>query len=305
MVPQSPLTNSQDVTLLKTIPTEKLIQDWKNSFGIDITEEVYEHENIYFYKCNETQLKFFVPTQTVGSAKLYEHLQKFEWYYMPQKWEHDVAIQDLNNCHKILEVGCGKGAFVERLRKELKVDAQGIELNSSAVAYACEKGIPVSQDDLYDLSNQKANYFDAVCTFQVLEHVVEPQNFFSSLVELVKPGGKLIIAVPNSKSFAKYSENNLLEQPPHHMTQWCRDTFNQITSIYPIQVVNFRFESLAEYHVDWYISVQLSRLPKIRLLNSLCFRFARHILKPALKNFSPLRKLIRGHTIYVCYQKNA
>ncbi|NEO43473.1 MAG: hypothetical protein F6K55_04805 [Moorea sp. SIO4A3] len=73
----SPLTENNNVTLLKSIPTKQLIQDWKIFFEIDITEEVDEHENIYLYKCNETQLKFFTPYETVGSDKLYEHLQKF------------------------------------------------------------------------------------------------------------------------------------------------------------------------------------------------------------------------------------
>lgn len=297
------LTDTQDIALLKTMSSEQLVQDWRNQYQIDITDEMKGHHNIYLYQCNQTKLKFFTPLDIAGSDQLYEQLQKYDWYYMPRKWEHDVAILDLDNCHKILEVGCGKGAFVKRLRDKLNLDAQGIELNSSAAAYATKQGIPVSQIDLYDLSEQQPNYFDVVCSFQVLEHIAEPKKFLNSLVNLVRPGGKLIVAVPNAECFTKHCENNLLDTPPHHMTKWSKDTFKAITSIFPLKVLKFRFEPMAEYHIDWYISIQMSRLPKNRLIRSLAFRFAHRVVKPILKRFSAMRSLIKGHSIYVCFEK--
>ena len=143
-----------------------------------------------------------------------------------------------------------------------------------------------------------------MCTFQVLEHVAEPKKFLNSLIKLIKPGGKLIIAVPNGECFAKYSKNNLLDLPPHHMTRWSRETFESLTSIFSLKVLRFRFEPLAKYHVDWYINTQLSRLPKLRIIKSVSFRIAHHIIKPVLKKIPWFRRLIRGHTIYICFEKN-
>lgn len=59
---------------------------------------------------------------------------------MPRKWEHDVAVQDLSGSQRVLEVGSGRRAFVERLYKEENINAVGIELNSKAVASAKTKG---------------------------------------------------------------------------------------------------------------------------------------------------------------------
>ncbi|MCV3214642.1 methyltransferase domain-containing protein [Plectonema radiosum NIES-515] len=299
----SPLNKLGYVTRLKNIQTTQIISDWKRVFQIDIAEELGEYEEICLYQCNQTKLQFFMPDNTVGSDKLYEQLEKYDWYYMPNKWEHDVALQDLQGCHKVLEVGCGRGAFVDRLCKEAKLEAQGIEINSSAVNYARQKGIPVSQINLNEFSHKMANQFDAVCAFQVLEHVSDPRLFLESLIQLVKPGGKLIISVPNSESFLQYCENNLLDQPPHHMTRWCQATFESLTSIFPLRLKQFRIEPLATYHVGWYISVQLSQVPKIRLLQSLAFRFGYQILQPVLKNSPLLRNFIPGHTLYVCLEK--
>lgn len=299
----SPLTGSQDVTRLKVLQTKQLIRDWQQNFQIDIVEEFLEEEDIFLYQCNETKLKFFVPDCLVGSENIYSKLENFDWYYMPRKWEHDIAVRDLLGCHKVLEIGCGKGAFVERIHNELKLEVQGIELNSNAVEYARNKKLPVTQVDLADLVKEKEGYFDAVCTFQVLEHVSDPRQFLQSLIQLVKPNGKLIISVPNAESFPKYSKSNLLDQPPHHMTQWCKETFNSLTTIFPIQVKDFRIEPLAEYHIDWYLSIQLSRLSREWLFQKLVTRTAHRVLKPILQKSTFVRKSIPGHTLYVCFEK--
>jgi hypothetical protein len=67
----SPLTQSEDVSLIQTIPTHHLIEAWKTNFNIDITEELKGYQEIYLYKCNQTQLIFFLPLDIAGSDKLF------------------------------------------------------------------------------------------------------------------------------------------------------------------------------------------------------------------------------------------
>lgn len=299
----SPLTNSNDVQLISTIPTSQLISDWQQAFQIDIKAELLGCEEVRLYRCNQTNLLFFKPSSVEGSSALYEQLQKFDWYYMPRKWEHQAAIDDLKNSQKVVEIGCGKGAFVQRLCDEIGLDAQGIELNSSSVKFAQSKNIRVFSKDIHNLALEASNKFDAVCAFQVLEHVSQPKEFLNSLVKLVKPGGNLIISVPNSESFIKLCKNDLLNQPPHHLTQWSKDCFRHLTSIFPIEITHFKTEPLAEYHVEWYSSIQIERLPRIRLIRSIFHRVAGHLINPILKKYPMVRKHIIGHTLYVCFKK--
>jgi 2-polyprenyl-3-methyl-5-hydroxy-6-metoxy-1,4-benzoquinol methylase len=301
----SPLTNSQDVSLLKEFTSDQLIFDWKSSFNIDISQELQDCETIFLYQCNKSKLRFFSPLNIAGSDKLYEQLEKFEWYYMPRKWEHDVAIKDLTKSAKILEIGCGKGAFIQRLCQEENKEAYGIELNNSAVKFAQNADIPVSLKDVNELAEEQPNSFDAVCCFQVLEHISNLKPFLESMIQLVKPNGKIIISVPNYLSFTKHCKNNLLDQPPHHMSQWSIESFKYLTKLFPIQLENYHYEPLADYHVDWYLSIQLSRMPKVWLMRSVIRRLTYRFAKLLLKNNLFLRKLINGHTIYVCFSKTS
>jgi len=301
--PVSPITRTEQVTLLSTLQSHQLIEDWKKDFGIDILKHLDGYEEIQLYECNQSKLLFFTPTETAGSDKLYEQLEKFDWYYMPRKWEHDVAVQDLSGSQRVLEVGSGRGAFVERLYKEENINAVGIELNSKAVASAKTKGINIRQVDLHELAEEKESSFDAVCSFQVLEHVSDPLMFLQGQLKLIKPGGKLIIGVPNAESFMKHCKNNLLDQPPHHVTRWCKQTFLFLESVFPLKVQHFRTEPLAKYHIDWYVSTQLSRLPQNRLIRSPSSRLMHHIFKPMLRKSTSVRNLIEGMTLYVCYKK--
>ncbi|MEH2437859.1 MAG: hypothetical protein V7K25_27135 [Nostoc sp.] len=75
---QSPLTGKTDITWLKTIQVDTLINDWNQTFKIDITSELREYKEIHLYQCNKTKLQFFLPFDIAGSEKLYEQLQKID-----------------------------------------------------------------------------------------------------------------------------------------------------------------------------------------------------------------------------------
>jgi 2-polyprenyl-3-methyl-5-hydroxy-6-metoxy-1,4-benzoquinol methylase len=304
-LPTCPLTNQTNVQLLKAYDSQDLITRWKRGFQIDITDELKQHPYLYLYQCNETKLKFFTPKDIVGSGYLYEQLEKFDWYYMPRKWEHDAAIPDLRGCQTVLEVGSGRGAFVNRLRTEHQLDAQGIELNSSAVHQALEQNIPIAQMDLHVLAEKQPESFDAVCSFQVLEHVPDPKEFLTSMIRLVKPHGKVILAVPNADTFTRHAPIHLLDQPPHHVTQWNQETFQKLTTLLPLKVKSFKFEPLAEYHIDWYCSIQMSRVSKDFIWRDSLKQWVDGTFKPLLRSSPWIRKRIRGHTIYVCFERVA
>lgn len=299
----SPLTGSTDVTLLRRIPCEELIAAWQAQYGFDITSELRGRRELLLYECNRTGLRFFTPADVEGSGALYAGLEQFDWYYMPRKWEHDVALRDLPPGGRILEVGCGRGAFVARLLHEHGCQTSGLELNPRAVAAAGAAGLPVVAADVRAYAAEHADEFDAVCSFQVLEHVADVRGFLSALARLVRPGGRLILAVPNHDSFLGAARDLLLDEPPHHMTQWRACVFACLPTLLPLRLVRLVCEPLAAYHVDMYLHVRADRTRGGPLARHAQKRLLREVARPLLLHCAPARRWIRGHTLYACFAK--
>ena len=299
---QSPLSPSANVNLLKEYTVKDLVSAWSSDFEIDISCELKGISEIHLYRCEDSQLEFFVPTSAEGSSQLYTDLQKFDWFYIHDKWEFDQAIMDIVGSHNILEVGCGQGFFISKVLKHINpTSILGVELSSEAVTKAQNKGIPVAKLDIRDMAS-KAERFDAICSFHVLEHVCEPKVFIESLVTLLNTNGTLILCVPNKDSFIRFTKN-LLDLPPHHMTRWGIKSFEYLETLFPLTLEKVKFEPLPDYHIHWFVSTYAElfqlRVPFGR------FMFGRHfiaVLTWVLEK-TGLNRFFHGQGIYVKYRK--
>jgi len=297
---KSPLTGTNDVNLIKEINVDKIIQEYKLKYEIDVSEEFQNVHTIFQYRCIPSRLEFFMPLSVAGSDNIYRKLERFDWYYMKEKWEYEMAICDLQRSGKILEVGCGKGAFLEQLLKLGKYEVLGIELNSRAISYAYNRGLPVINADIGEL--EVSDKFNAICLFQVLEHLSEPGKFIEKVISRLKPGGRLIFSVPNAESFLKDSKFNILDLPPHHMSRWSIKTIKFLQNIFPVKIVRIRKEPLAQYHAKWFSLLKFAKLPKL-FKKKIAYDKSQYLLGKALYHSSFLRKRITGHTIYACLLK--
>lgn len=300
MVPRSPLTYQKNVSLVKEISVDELIVDWKKTFDIDISSEIRGFDKVQLYECNDTKLQFFYPFDLGGSERLYEQLQKFHWFYMPHKWEHQIALQNMKDCSTVLEVGCAFGSFVEAgMKADLNIE--GIELNKSAVEVAQNNNLPVQSLDLREYADRYPNSLDALCSFQVLEHVPNPRQFLLWSIQSLKVNGKLILCVPNAESFLKH-QYNLLDMPPHHMLRWSEATFRSLEEILPIRLERVVREPLMSYQVSGYLSSYSNYFRSQSQVSKLFFN--RYTLKFYTKVMQlGLRKYLTGQSLYVQFRK--
>jgi len=297
----SPLTGSHKVDLVCKISTIEIIQEWKSRYEIDVSEEFGNINTIRLYRCQESKLNFFMPLSVAASDRLYQLLERFDWYYMEDKWEYEMALRDLHGYKRVLEVGCGKGAFIERLIERGKFDVLGIELNERAVSRALKKGLPVAKTEIDNL-NEPGN-FDAVCMFQVLEHIPQPKRFIEKILQNLKTGGVMIFSVPNADSFLKDSKLNILDMPPHHMTRWSTHTISYLQHLFPVKILKVRKEPLAQYHANWYALVQLAKLRRLMKNGGPTHKKCVNLLSKIMYHSAFLRRLIIGHTLYACVTK--
>ena len=299
MLVTSPLTGTEDIQLLQIFKVEQLVADWLSAYQIDISEELAGHDIIYLYRCKRTGLNFFYPPEIQGSAKLYERLQKFDWFYIADKWEHTIALQRIGSNERILEVGAGTGAFIARcLQKEL--DVVGLELNASAIEEARIKALPIQNNDLLTFATSHEGYFDTVCSFQVLEHISDPRSFIGSMVLALKQGGSLMISVPNADSFLKY-DYNLLDMPPHHMTRWNKQSLMSLTKLFSLKLEEVRYEPLEGYHVHYFLKVYSALIKKKLHLKK---NISEDLLQVAERLLnSGLKKMFRGQGMFARFKK--
>ena len=101
---------------------------------------------------------------------------------------------------KILDVGCAVGQFLN-ICVESGWEAIGIELNSEERAHCKSFGLEVVGEPLREnLFSYES--FDAVAMWEVLEHTPFPRQILQCTHKLLKPGGVLLIVVPNVDSLA-------------------------------------------------------------------------------------------------------
>lgn len=107
----------------------------------------------------------------------------------------------------ILDVGCGTGDFLAACKNN-GWHVIGIEPNEKARNFALQKmdltkiqGNPFFNSIEKFIENENNKKFDIITLWHVLEHVPNLKDYISYLEKLLKPGGRLIIAVPNYKSY--------------------------------------------------------------------------------------------------------
>jgi 2-polyprenyl-3-methyl-5-hydroxy-6-metoxy-1,4-benzoquinol methylase len=216
----SPLTGSDAVTPVMEFSTAFISDGYKNELGIDVSEYFVGQKEIKLYKCNKTGYRFFHPAHLAGNESLYKHLEQYDWYYSRWKWENDFAMKQMQKNDRVLDIGCGDGFFLDGLRKN-GIQCEGIETNHSAALKAGAKGHVIHEMLIQNFSADHNSVYDIVCAMQVLEHIYDVADFVSHAMKIVKPGGKLIIAVPNNNPFLyRYDACTLLNLPPHHMGWW-------------------------------------------------------------------------------------
>ncbi|HSL51764.1 MAG TPA: class I SAM-dependent methyltransferase [Candidatus Deferrimicrobiaceae bacterium] len=95
---------------------------------------------------------------------------------------------------RLVELGCGSGGMLEALGRF--GTAIGVETDPVLRARARERGLDVRAGALPDAIPLENGRWDAVCLFDVLEHVDEEANALAACRRLLAPGGRLFVTVP-------------------------------------------------------------------------------------------------------------
>lgn len=296
----SPVTQAHSTKKIADIDINIIVEKYKE-LGIEILPYFKDIDHIEIRECEATGYRFYYPYFIFGDDLFYEQLQLlFSEYYVEKRWEHVMALDLLSGYKNILEVGSGSGYFLMELQKR-NYNAVGLELSPKAIEKGIKRGVKDIRNELLDEhSVSNTEQYDAVCSFQVLEHIYDVNSYFESALKVLKPKGKIIIAVPNNNPFMfKHDIYHTLNLPPHHAGLWNKAAFERIPSYFPLELKGIYIEPLTEYK-DWF-KIQVDHAKeKNTLLGKTMSLVPRLIYKTFLHL---LRKKIEGRNIIAVFEK--
>jgi len=178
-----------------------------------LTDRLRNGEKLRVFHCPECDLGFLEERKDEAELKRY-YRNEYRKAYKPdvrgqadaeRLFDSAVGFQQdrvarieryLRRDAAVLDVGCSSGAFLFHIKDKVK-EAVGVEIDPEAAKFASERcGCPVYTDYLAETPLAKRS-FDAVCAFQVMEHVGNPLEFLLQLKDYAKEDGLLYVEVPN------------------------------------------------------------------------------------------------------------
>jgi SAM-dependent methyltransferase len=129
--------------------------------------------------------------------RMAEHDSTHWWYTARRDILHDYVARyaGLPKDARILEIGCGTGHNLPMLMQFGSVDA--IEIDPAARDIASKRlGKPVGAAPLPELTGVERGAYDMVAVLDVVEHIQDDVAALQAMKQCLKPGGKILIAVP-------------------------------------------------------------------------------------------------------------
>jgi O-antigen biosynthesis protein len=135
------------------------------------------------------------------------------------------AKQFVQQDHHVLDLGCGAGYGSAELAANTGAYVVGVDISAEAVTYATEqyggKHVRFEQMDCRSLEFEEAT-FDAVVSFEVIEHIEEVEAYLASVRQVLKEDGVFIVSTPNKKMYSDSMEDY---ENPYHVREYYYQEF--------------------------------------------------------------------------------
>ena len=210
---------------------------------LELKDLFLTQEPFKILECKECGLLYTTPRPNkdeIGryykSEEYYSHQENKEGF-IPKVYEKVKSV-NLKNKYRIategkgkgkaLDIGCGVGDFLHTMEQH-GWDCTGVEPSEDAKVIAKKriKGQLLSSEEQENLPDSS---FDLITMWHVLEHVNDIRWQIQQLHRLCKPGGRIIIALPNYKSYdgQYYKAEWAAYDVPRHLNHFNKETIIKI-----------------------------------------------------------------------------
>lgn len=109
--------------------------------------------------------------------------------------DYDIIVGMVANGARVLDLGCGNGELMERLVRERRVLARGVDIHQPAVSACISKGLSVFHGDIHEgLADLPDDSFDFVILSRTLQQVPDPAEVIR---QMLRVGSRAIVSFPN------------------------------------------------------------------------------------------------------------
>jgi len=245
-------------------------------------------ENLEQYYQSENYI-----SHTDAKASLFEKIyQLVKQHTLSQKQQ--LILSYTKHKGNLLDIGAGTGDFLAYARSK-KWEVVGIEPSEKAKELAQKKGVPFVEDS-QELSDSS---FDVITMWHVLEHVRDLDKQLSELKRICKPGGYVIIAVPNFKSYdaKQYKEIWAAYDVPRHSWHFSKKAIEKLffekemklEKVHPMYFDSFYVSLLSEKYktgkMNFVRALFIGLLSNFKGISSKEFSSHIYVLKNMKKSF--------------------
>ncbi len=253
-----------------------------------VSEELIECRNCglgsLFPMPTAERIQSFYPAEYYGepTAK-FEPLVEFG-VRLGAKMRVESLVGDLPGGSRVLDIGCGRGVMLRALL-DLGHEAHGVEIAPEAASGADPRAqiriAPELTEARYDESS-----FDAVIMWHVLEHLPNPEKTLAEIRRILRPGGRLILAVPNFGSLQSQRTGHdwFHLDLPRHLYHFTPETLQRLLASNKFHYESVRHMAMLQNSFGWLQSFlnRVSGTPR-NSLYSMLHRGGEH---PVVKNLS-------------------
>jgi SAM-dependent methyltransferase len=150
-----------------------------------------------------------------------------------------------------LEIGSGTGWMLRALRERGWLAVGSERTVAAATAARDGAGVPMFVGDLGAIRD--APLLDLVVMFHVLEHLPDPLAALSAVARRVKPGGTLILGIPNIASWqARVTGSRWMHlDAPRHLCHFSPDAIERALHASGFRMAHLDFRSFEHDPVGW------------------------------------------------------
>lgn len=198
---------------------------------------VEQHARYEMCRCQSCSLEFAWPMRAMSAVEYATDVDYDVFRALGESspetvlwWGHREFIRRFHGAQsdgqhkKLLDIGCGTGAFVSYSLSH-GYDAYGLDFDTASLSVAWknpELKKRVFHGNAQAMKSSLPDFkFDVVTLFEVLEHVDDIHSFMRQIQELLSPGGIIVIYVPLGNRWSlRFNKREPADYPPNHLTRW-------------------------------------------------------------------------------------